>query len=32
MVNLADKFTASVYLSLLKDYINAILVHWPQKI
>ena len=33
MVNVAEKFTASVYLGLLKDDINAILVHWPpQKI
>ena len=31
MVNVAEKFTASVYLGLLKDDIIAILVHWPQK-
>ena len=31
MVNVAEKFTASVYLGLLKDDINAILVHWPPK-
>ena len=30
MVNVAEKFTASVYLGVLKDDINAILVHWPQ--
>ena len=29
MVNVAEKFTASVYLGLLKDDINAIMVHWP---
>ena len=31
MVNVAEKFTASVYLGLKKDDINAILVHWRQK-
>ena len=29
MVNVAAKIIASVYLGLLKDDINAILVHWP---
>ena len=28
MVDVAEKFTASVYLGLLKD---GILVHWPLK-
>ena len=31
MVNVAETFTASVYLVLLKDDINPILVHWPPK-
>ena len=31
MVNVAEKITASAYLGLLKDDINAILVHWPPK-
>ena len=31
MVNVAETFTARTYLCLLKDDINAMLVHWPQK-
>ena len=30
MVNVAETFTASAYLCILKYDINAILVHWPQ--
>ena len=31
MVNLAETFTASAYLCILKYDINDILVHWPPK-
>ena len=31
MVNAAETFTASAYLSKVKYDINAISVHWPQK-
>ena len=30
MVNVAETFTASTYLCILKYDINAVLVHWRQ--